>query len=300
MFNKTASCLVLSLINLLAWGIPSANALDIGVTPPRFELDINNKKSNRSNSIQITNLSDKAVEMRAYVRNWTIDENNEVQDAASTEESLDRWIVFTPSRFTVPPRGTQTVRFALRPKQKPAAGEYRAVIYLEEVSSEKPNSEVIDTVGRIGVAVYAFTADVKRIGNVNSVTVDTKSNTIKAIFDVSNKGNAHLRINGQYAIWRAGNYPGAKATQMIRGAGNPNAKLPANVVHAGTIESLPILPSHRRKISLPLIKQLPPGNYVLDVNANLGGTAVDTGIPFSIPVNNANEASPKPASSSTK
>ncbi|GJD21210.1 unknown protein [Rivularia sp. IAM M-261] len=282
MLTRKASSLVLSAIALLS-GIPTANAIEIGVSPPRMEINLN-AKNNRSNAITISNLSDKPVEMKAYVRNWKINEKNMLEDVPSTENSLDQWIIFTPSRFTIPPRKTQTVRFAIRPKVKPATGEYRAVIYLQEAApASSPDDDKINTIGRVGVVVYAYAGEIKRVGTVNSVTVDTKPNQVRAVFDVSNQGNAHIRIEGQYAIWRAGKYPGAKATEPLKNAGNPNAKLPADVVKAGVIDLVPVLPSNSRRLVLPLIEKLPPGNYVLDINANLSGTSVDKGIPFTVP-----------------
>ncbi len=295
MLEKISKVISLSLVSLLILGISSVKAIEVTVTPPRVELDISGKQT-RSNSIKITNLSDKPAEMKAYVRNWIMDEKNHLQDSPSNEQSLDQWIVFTPSRFTIPPRSTQTVRFAIRPKIKPTPGEYRAVIYLEEIPSNSPDA--VESVGRIGVVVYGNAGEIKRVGTINSVTVDSQPNAIKAVFDVSNKGNAHVRMAGQYAIWRAANYPGAKATQRIDGAGSSKAKLPTNVVQAGILEFPPVLPNNRRQLVLPLIGKLPPGNYVLDVNANLSGMAVDTGIPFTVPpAANASQPASSPASS---
>lgn len=291
MFKTKASCLALGIISLLC-GISSASAIEIGVSPPRMEIDMNARNS-RSNTITISNLSDKPVEMKAYVRNWAMNEKNQLQDIASSENSLDKWIIFTPSRFTIAPRKTQTVRFSIRPKTKPEPGEYRAVIYLEEaVPASSPDADSINTVGRVGVVIYGHAGEIKRIGTLNSVSVDTKPNQVKAVFDVSNRGNAHIRMDGQFAIWRAAKYPGAKATQSLPGVGNPNAKLPADVVKAGLIETVPVLPRNDRKIVLPLIEKLPPGNYVLDINASLSGTAVDKGIPFTVPATNTSQSTP--------
>ncbi len=286
MLTRKVSSLALSAITLLG-GIPTAKAIEIGVTPPRIEVDLNAKK-NRSNTITISNLSDKPVEMKAYVRNWLMNEKNELQDVASTDKSLDQWIIFTPSRFTIPPRKTQTVRFAVRPKVKPDAGEYRAVIYLQEAApASSPDADSINTVGRVGVVIYAHAGEIKRVGSVNSVKVDTKPNRVQAVFDVSNQGNAHIRMEGQFAIWHAGKYPGASSTKPLAGVGNPSTKLPTDIVKAGLIDLAPVLPSNRRQIVLPLIQKLPPGNYVLDINANLSGTAVDKGIPFTVPAANS-------------
>ncbi len=111
-FRKTTG-IALGLISALALGIPSADAIHIGVSPPRVEVKIKDKS--RSKTIKIANFDKKPVEMRAYVRSWTVDKDGKLQLVKSTAQTLDRWIVFTPSRFTIPAGGTQTVRFAIRP-----------------------------------------------------------------------------------------------------------------------------------------------------------------------------------------
>ena len=196
---------------------------------------------------------------------------------------LDRWIIFTPSKFIIPAGKTQTVRFAIRPKVKPKSGEHRAVIYFEEEEiSSKAQLNTIKAKATIGVVVYAYSGEIKRVGTVNSVNVDTKPNSIKAVFDVSNKGNAHIRMRGQYAIWHANKYPGAKATQFIKNVGNSKKKLPANIIRVGKIKVPPVLPNTNRQLLQTLTKKLPPGNYVLDINAELSGVPIDKGIPFTV------------------
>lgn len=299
MSNKIVSYIALSLISSIAVGIPSAYAMEINVTPPRFELDLKARKA-RSNSIKITNTSNQPVEMRAYVRNWKMDKNNRLEEAPSNERSLDQWIIFTPSRFRIEPGSTQSVRFEIRPKLEPSEGEYRAVIYLEEIVAKRSVKEDIQTIGRVGVVVYGYAGNVKRVGTVNSVNVDTISSLTKATFDISNQGKAHVRIGGQYAIWRAANYPGAKATRPIRGANNPDRKLPPNVVQVGKIDLPPVLPSDRRQLVLPIAEKLPPGNYILDLNGDLSGTAIDQGIPFTVPNTNVSTSTPKTINSDPK
>jgi P pilus assembly chaperone PapD len=295
MFRKTTG-IVLSLIGAIAWGMPSVNALDIGVSPPRFEVEINNKK-NRSQSINIVNLSTEAVEMRAYVRSWTIDQNNEMQLVASSEQSLDQWIVFTPSRFRIPGRSSQTLRFAIRPRVQPTSGEHRAVLYIEEVPRNNAKSLGVTTVGRFGVIIYGYAGEVKRVGTLNSINVQTTPDKVKAVFDISSTGNAHVRIKGQYAIWRAANYPGAKATRPILNISGSSLKLPANVITAGELALNPVLAKTRRQLILSIPKKLPPGNYVLDLNGELSGVAIDKGIPFTVP---AAATNPRPVTTSTR
>ena len=89
-------------------------------------------------------------------------------------------------------------------------------------------------------------------------------------------------MKGQYAIWSAASYPGAKKTQLLKKSGSDPVKLPKNILHAGRLNSSPVLADTRRQLVLPIQKKLPPGNYVLDINGDLSGVAVDKGIPFTI------------------
>ncbi|MGD1913509.1 MAG: molecular chaperone [Rivularia sp. (in: cyanobacteria)] len=289
--RKTTAA-ALSLIGFLAWGNKSADAIHIGVSPPRVEVKIKDKS--RSKTIKIGNFDKKPVRMRAYVRSWTLDKNGKFKLVKSTEKTLDQWIVFTPSRFTIPPGGTQTIRLAIRPKVEPNPGEHRAMLYLQELPPKGRDPKAVATVGRLGVSIYGYAGDVKKVGVLYSVNVDSKPNGVKAVFDVSSKGNAHVRMQGQYTIWRAASYPGAKATEPLKKTANEPLKLPQDVLHAGKIKLTPVLADTRRQLVLPIKKKLPPGNYVLDINADLSGVAVDKGIPFTVP---ASASVPQPGKS---
>jgi P pilus assembly chaperone PapD len=296
MFYKALG-LALTLLGTFTLAIPKALTSEISISPTRFEVDINGKK--RSQLITITNHSSEPLEMKAYVKNWTLNENNQVQEAPSSEKTLDQWIIFTPSRFTVPPNSKQTVRFSIRPKVQPANGEHRAILYLEEAPPENNNtSKTVATYARMGIVIYANMGQVKRIATLNSINVNVKPKNTVASFDVSSIGNGYVRFKGQYAIWPAANYPGAKTTTSIPGLGTPQVKLPNNVLQAGELELPPVLPGNRRQLLLPLSKKLPPGNYVLDINGELSGMPVDKGIPFTIITGNS--ISPTSKSSAVK
>lgn len=291
-FKKTTG-FVLSLVGALTVGVPSADAINVGVSPPTVEVKIKDKS--RSKTIKIANFDNKPVTMRAFVRSWTV-EKGKFKLVESTPNTLDRWVVFTPSRFTIPPGGTQTVRLAIRPKVEPSHGEHKAILYLEEIKPENSlDSKTVTTVGRLGVAIYGYAGDVKKIGVLNSVNVDSKPSGIKAIFDVSSKGNAHVQMKGQYAIWPAAKYPGAKATQPLKKKGDRPLKVPENVLYVRSLKLSPVFANTRRKLVLPINKKLAPGNYVLDINADLNGAAVDKGIPFTVPAVTTSQPKKSPA-----
>ncbi|MEH2435623.1 MAG: fimbria/pilus periplasmic chaperone [Nostoc sp.] len=291
-FSKIA----LSLLGAFALGVPSASAINIGVSPPRLEVKINSNKT-RTETIRVLNLASEPVTLKATVKSWVMNEDNKPQDIASNEQSLDQWIVFTPSQFTIPAGGAQTIRFAIRPKVQPQPGEHRAVLYLQEVSPVSPikSSQGVRVNARLGVVIYGYVGEIKKIGILNSITVDTKPNALKAVFDITNKGNAYIRLSGQYAIWPAAQYPGAEATKPIANTGKTDAKLPDSVLDVGSLPSSPVLPDSTRQIKLPITKTLPPGNYVLDVNGELSGVPIDKGIPFTVPAANNNQSENKPS-----
>lgn len=279
---QKSKSVALGIIGALALGIPPATAINIGVTPPRFLVDINSNKT-RTQSIRVLNLDSKPVELKVYVRSWVFDENNKVKTIPPSEQSLEQWIVYTPSKFTIPARGSQTIRFAIRPRLQPQAGEHRAMVYIEEVPAENTKSKGVRFIGRVGVAVYGYVGDVKRVGVLNSVTVDTKPNFAQASFDISSQGNSFVNLNGQYAVWPAATYPGAEVTKPIKDIEKPNPIIPEGILEAGLLPSTPVLPESRRRVVLPIKKSLPPGKYVLDLKGDLSGTSLNRGIPFTVP-----------------
>jgi len=273
--------ITLGVIGALALGIQPAKALNIGVTPPKIHVDINSKQT-RSQVIKVMNLDSKPVELKVYVHSWDLNEQNRLRVLPPKEQSLEQWIVFTPSRFTIPARGVQTIRFAVRPRVKPQTGEHRAVIFVEEVPAGEKKG--VNIVGKLGVAVYGYVGDIKRVGVLNAVNVNSKPNALNAVFDISSQGNGYVNLQGQYAIWPAAKYPGAEATKPI-----PNftrdTKINEPLADAGLLPSIPVLPDNRRQVLLPITKKLPPGDYVLDINGELNGVAIKKGIPFTVPFN---------------
>lgn len=278
------SSVALGLMGVLALSVPPATAVNLGVSPTRFEINLNSNQT-RTETIRVINLDSRPVELKVSVRSWVLNENNKVVTTPPSEQSLEQWIVYTPSRFTIPAGGAQTVRFAIRPRVQPQAGEHRAMVLLEEVPSANSNSQSkgVRIIGRLGVAVYAYVGNIKRSGVLNSVTVDTKPKAPWAIFDVSSEGNGYVRLNGQYAVWPAAQYPGVEVTKPIADVGKPTAKVPETILDAGVLPDTPVLPNNRRRILLPIKKTLPPGQYVLDIKGDLSGKSINQGIPFTVP-----------------
>ncbi len=157
----------------------------------------------------------------------------------------------------------------------------RRTVKLEFAEALEAGDYVLDLNGALGetevdmaVPFSAIGEKVTRSGRIHGVEV--AGSTIG--FDVSSLGTARVAFEGQYAIWSAESFPGAKETEAFEDL----TSLPESVLEAGLLPTEAVLPRDRRKILLQLEKAPPPGDYVLDLNGRLGRVAVNVGVPFSV------------------
>ena len=241
-----------------------------------FEIELGDRPETKA--LQVFNFSDEEMEFKVSVATWDLDENNKVRLQEPTEQSLDQWILINPLQLKVAPKGKATVRFSVRPRVRPAPGEHRAMIYLTEIGTHAVGH--IQVQGQFGVAVYGYVGPIRRLGELHSLTVDPAANPMMAAFDIASQGTAHVRVRGQFAIWPAALYPGVDKTKSIAGLGKPETVYPEGVLEVGEVPTTPILPGTRRNLILKASRQLPAGEYILDINGELSGNTLDMAIPF--------------------
>ena len=268
----------------VATGVTAAadeSIITIGASPSRFELELGNRPVNEA--LKIFNYGHEPARIQVSVNSWTLDERNEVQVTAPTEQSLDQWMIVSPMTFEVPPDSFQTVRFSIRPRVQPKPGEHRAMIYLQQQPVEGVvEGKTIDVIGRVGVAVYAYVGDVERVGELHDVEVHPDGGLQLASFDISSIGTAHVRLSGQYTIWPADLYATEDpASESEEAAGN-DLVFPEGALAVGWLPPSPVLPDARRRLPLRFGEDLPAGDYVFDVRGELGGEQLRMGVPFSI------------------
>ncbi len=252
----------------------------LAVSPGRFEFELASKPI--SDTLRVFNLGDEDVVVRVSVVSWDLDAENKIRHLAPTEQSLDQWMIINPLRFTIPAKGAQTVRFAVRPKLKPSAGEHRAMIYLTQEKEADPN--VPFTVRfRLGIALYAMVNEYTQLGNFDRLEINTESSSnLSAKLHVSSLGNAHVRLIGDYSIWNKAAYPGKRATQTLS-ADSDTTNLPDGLVHRYQLPTVPILGGTERWLSLENFPaNLAPGEYVLDLNGMLNQIIVDEAHEFRV------------------
>jgi hypothetical protein len=278
--HRRLAGLIAALAAIALAGRAAAQTATIGVSPLRIEVALGTRPV--AEAIQIMNLGTAPIELSVSVSNWILDEANQVKAIEPTEQSLDQWIVISPLRLSLPPGRLQTVRFTVRPKVKPEPGEHRAMIFFDEVPGAEPPVQGTRVVGRVGVAVYAHVGEVTRRAVLNCLEVVTARRAAAAVFDISSEGSAHARMSGRYVVWPAGGFPGFSATAPPPPVGG-NSVVPEGAVEAAELPPTPVLPGFRRRIVMRLAREFEPGDYVLDIEGQLGEQPLRLAYPFVVP-----------------
>jgi hypothetical protein len=251
----------------------------IAVSPSRFELKIGSTPS--VESLRVFNFGKEPVEVNVSLATWDLDEQNKVRLVDPNEQSLDQWIVINPLHFSIEPGKSQSVRFSVRPRVRPEPGEHRAMIYFDQAIPEESVAQM-RVKFRVGVAIYGTVGEVNRIGELHSVELTQGSNPVQAGLQISSRGTAHVRLVGHYAVWPAERYPGLASEDRILDLDIPDAVLPDAVVDAAGLPGIPVLPGNCRHIWFQAAKPLPAGDYILDLDFDLGENTYDRALPFTV------------------
>lgn len=260
----------------------------IAVSPGKFEVPIGPQPV--VESLKLINFGDSPVDIRVSLASWDLDDNSRVRLLESGEQTLDQWMLVNPRTFTVEAGGEQTVRFSIRPRQRPSEGEHRAMIYFEEVPGARSEEKPVQVRFKLGVAVYAHAGDVERAGRLNELRVAADPRLLRADFDISSVGNVHVRMRGQYAIWPADAFPGLDAIGPFEGLDRPDFRPPAPALLVGALPNTPVLAGTRRALPLVGGHGLPAGRYVLTALGELGPGTIREAVEFTIPAAEAAES----------
>jgi hypothetical protein len=229
----------------------------------------------------VQNLSDEPLSISLSVSNWDLDDDNKIRIAPPTEQSLDQWIVINPLKITIPPGSPQTIRWAIMPRVKPQAGEYRAIIFIEEDLPSQPQNAgtSVRMKMRYGLPIYAQFGEPVHAATLHDINVDSKGDKIS--LELSNEGNAHVRTTGNFGIWPSTEFPGKEeALAILRSSDIENAAFDG--VTIGAVPDSVILPGNKRTI--PVATALPPsGEYTLQFNAGVAQLQITDSVILSTP-----------------
>lgn len=149
MFARTCNT-VLALTFLSASTLAQSEEppIQLGISPPRVEIDLQGQVNNES--ITIYNYSDKPKTIDLELINLSTIPNGKA--IAPGPQSLSRWTLFNPKRFTIEPGKSQTVRMSIRPRSKLDPGtRYGMLSIRQDMSAQSPLTKTDD--GELTVSI---------------------------------------------------------------------------------------------------------------------------------------------------
>jgi hypothetical protein len=145
---------------LILMGMP-IQAASFQVSPTRFEFPLT---ENFTNFFTVTNQSEKPLRVRVYPKFVHFDENGTMVESVESPYDMSPWIVISPRFVSLGPLDRRVVRFSVRLPDKPLApGEYRAVMFFEELPSPPDPAQQesrtgatirLDLLTRLGASLY--------------------------------------------------------------------------------------------------------------------------------------------------
>ncbi|HED31405.1 MAG TPA: molecular chaperone [Prosthecochloris aestuarii] len=240
----------------------------IAVFPSMFELEIGSRPV--SESIRLKNLKKRPVTIEVDVFNWTLDKQNNLQIIPPDPQSLDQWMLINPLSFTIEPGQEQLIRFAIRPPVKPEPGEHRAIVYFTEQPAKDAEETAVQVLFKLGVGIYGYTDPLDKQAQLASLSLNRAQKQISAT--ITNTGNVHTRIKGNYTIWKAGSFPGFDAMNRYLSQPDENQR-PAGLVTSGSMTNTPVLPGMTRTITTDLPEL--PANAIIAVSGAMGETRIE-------------------------
>lgn len=236
----------------------------MGISPDRYQVTFD-ERGGETQSLLVQNLSDEPLSLSLSVSNWVLNESNQIAVAPPTETSLDQWIVINPLHITIPPGSPQTIRWAIMPRLKPEPGEYRAIIFIEEDGGQSVNSDATEVrmKMRYGMPIYAQVGESKESAELHGISITGSGNRLSV--DLTNDGNVHARLSGNYGIWPTDEFPGTDEALKLLKSLNPENQDDAEFFASAMPPSV-ILPGDRRALPLD-INLTQAGEYTIQLNA---------------------------------
>jgi len=279
---KARIFLPLGLLLLLASSLATAQ---VGFSPQYFDLPL--AEALGTHAYRLFNLTEDPKQVKVSVVSWDFDDRGEIRILPSTDTSLDQWVVVNPVEFTIPPGESQAVRFSIRPAVALANGEHRAMLIFDEI----PQAQDVPAASTAGAqtalrarfqfrsAIYLQAGQASRRAEITSATADATTLHVQ----VTARGSANTRPDGQFMIWKAAAFPGLDKVALLGNLADEKPELPSGMLAAGRLPGQPVLPGSSRNYEIALGTTLAKGRYVAVLLGHLGEDALSRQFAFDVP-----------------
>lgn len=254
---------------LMSFGVVQAQQASVGITPASIDANIK-RGASYTQKFTLTNNTDTPLRFRCSISDiWYDEQNNRLNGRAGTlPRSASLWIQFSPSELIVEPNSSGVVKAVITVPQG-ATGSFYSVPVFEAMPVTKSVTQIKVSTATIGVRFRGLMMLTTTEGSEYNVEImggkiqpPTASSELELNLDLRNRGTAHAKVRGAFAILNAS------------GA----------LVGRGNIEEKRFLPSQRNLIKGKWAGELPPGKYICIVTLSYNRTALEpTSMVYEIP-----------------
>ncbi|MCZ6558027.1 MAG: hypothetical protein O7A69_09650, partial [SAR324 cluster bacterium] len=178
------------------------SAASFQVSPTRFEFPLTKRFTN---FFTLTNNSGQSVRIRIYPKFIQFSPDRKIEEKVGHPLDLSRWMVFNPRLVNIRPKQKRTIRFSVRPPRDLSGGEYRAVIFFEEMparAAAQPQQAQGESVKlqlklltRLGVTIYGMIGERNPQLQAGERRVRIEKDQLTVTAMVENTGNVHVSLN---------------------------------------------------------------------------------------------------------
>jgi P pilus assembly chaperone PapD len=185
-------------------------------------IEINTTRGMASGMINVKNMGSETAHLRVYSEPFTYGIDG-FKSLKTSPQDLSHYLVYAPRQLRIRPGQKRRIRLNVRflPSTKP--GEYRAMVFTEEVKTQASDQSQVGVVPRIGTAVYVRHGNVKPQLSVQSATYEDKQIVLRA----NNTGQATARPRVNWVLkksWRE-IASGSSNKQTVIAEGQRNLKI---------------------------------------------------------------------------
>jgi hypothetical protein len=251
------------------FGAVQAQQSSVGITPASVDARVK-RGASYTQTFTIANKTGAALKFRSSVQDiWYDEQNKRVTGRPGTlQRSASTWIQFTPTEFIVENNASATVKAVITVPLS-AAGSFYAVPVFEGTPVDKPVTQANVSTASIGIrfrGLIMLTTDEGAEYNIEiiagKVSPPTASTELELNLDLHNRGTAHAKLRGAFAI--------LNAAGALAGRGNFTEKR--------------LFPAQRNFIQTKWAGELLPGKYVCIVTLSYDRIGTDpTSIVYEMP-----------------
>lgn len=261
MINRTGINLLRCIPFMLLWG-GTAKA-QVGLAPIVIQTEAKNGQAQAF--ISVKNNGTEAFRARVYVEPFTYTKDDGFQTLPSSPSDITQYLQYSPRELNIAAGAERKVRLIVRFPPSLPDGEYRAIIFTENLkpsvstSSEGFTQEVT---GRIGSTFFVRKGNVQPNFVFDSATWNSQRKQIQVLVRNTGKASAYITTN-----W--------------------TLKQGEQVIRKGSIAASGFVPESERNLFVldyPDKKQadLPAGNYQLTGELTWGEENKKSKLPFSV------------------